>query len=213
MNFGNPVGWVGTDGWLLLPFLDADSQGPAILTAGPQNVRTDVRLIATMPSKEDAAKLPAPGGYDRDRVLFRPVSIVLTGPIPSDATARFYRVIASEDGDKETRLQKKPLHQWEASDETGMNPSLRIVTPPLRPDGWVELWGHSWFLSTAVQALRSAGIRKTAGWAMTPTVAVKQPVELNLLVEPHWPVARKIEMRVQGVGMPLKGLRQVPRGW
>lgn len=211
--FGNPTAWIGTDGWLLLPFLDVDTQGSPVLTAGPEHERADLRIVVTMPSKEEAEKLPAPGGYDRERVLFHPVAIVLTGATPPDVTARFYRVLTSEEGSRETKVAKKPLHQWEASDETGMNPSLKITTPPLRPGGWVEVWGHSWFISSAVQALKKAGIRRMASWRLAPTAAIRQPVELSLLVEAKWPIARKTEMRMQGAGMPLKGLRQVPRGW
>jgi hypothetical protein len=185
--FDNFVTTVGTNGTITFPLRDAENSGITTLRVGPGYRRTPIRFFVKMPSREEAAKLPAPLKSDRETVTFEPLLLYVGGPLPPHCTAKFTRVLG---GDHRGKIKKKPLHHWSPLEDTTIYPAAPIELPSLRPGEAIEFEGVSWFFNArpprAGQQQRINPFAYPLPPETPPDIAMRQPVHLMLLVKMKW---------------------------
>lgn len=197
MNWGLDeafVGTIGSNGTLVLPFLDAVTNSVPCWILGPDERRNPVRWFLRMPELEDAEKFPAPLGRDRRSIRFSPTLVYLENMAPPNITGMLDRVLA---GESEGSVTKKCMHLWRPLPDTVHFPAHEIRTRELKPGEALELQGATWWRKSRRRKPEYEW-EKDLFKDRSSSVTERQPLSMLCLIKMTWlpSTPRKMSYRV-----------------
>lgn len=198
MNFGI----IGAQRDLALPLVDANFHGgaPTIVT-GPSDRRHPLRWYVTLPTQEDAERLPAPLGHDRNSVKFDPVLLYLDRILPPSTTAVFHTMRC---GGKDFPIERTCMHRWTPQPETIHWPAFPLQGTQMGPGETLELSGHGyWMKPSRHKNHRREAIYDPGESRFPPEFTTNHVVSVLCLFRISWLPAQK--KRVFVVGNTLGG--------
>lgn len=125
---------------LVLPLIDSRTGGSAVAHIGPNIRANPFRWFIKLPDKEDAERLPAPMGFDRESIRFEPFLLYLDQMLPNRTHVTVDRVLC---GSEAGSIQKTPMEKWLPVTETVHWPAIYFHMTALAPGQIIEFLGSS----------------------------------------------------------------------
>lgn len=128
---------IGTSGVIALPCMDVRTNEPPLVSMGPGAQHHHLRLLARIPTVEQAEVIPCPMGHDRNSPRFTLQRLILLNFLPTAMHLECHRLITSQ-GPAVTR--RLPTQKWPMDPDTNLYQALPIQAPVLLPGDTVEIY-------------------------------------------------------------------------